>query len=102
MILIIVVILIDLAKVYNEKYLKAKIKYYINANFNGDKISKEGFQSIFLPVISIHFVFRTSKIECFWISLNTLKEKIPKYFTEKLQILCDDKCVLMILKNKVF
>ena len=91
--MIIVVILIDLAKVYNEKYLKAKIKYYIKANFNGDKISKEGSQWIYLPVILIHFAFRTSKIQCFWINLNTLlkKKKIPKYFPEKLQILCDDK-----------
>ena len=91
--MIIVVILIDLAKAYNEKYLKAKIKYYINANFNGDKISREGSQWIYLSVILIHFVFRTNKIECFWINLNTLlkKKKIPKYFPEKLQILCDDK-----------
>ena len=48
--------------VYNEKYLKAKIKSYngkINTNFHNNKIPKEGFECICLPVILINSVFRT-------------------------------------------
>ena len=39
----------DSEPVYNEKYLKAKIKYYngkINTNFHSNKIPKEDSQSI--------------------------------------------------------
>ena len=41
----------DSEHVYNEKYLKTKIKYYkrkINTNFHGDEIPKEGSQCICL------------------------------------------------------
>ena len=61
----------DSEPVYNEKYLKAKIKSYdgnINTNFYNNKIPKEGFQFICLSVILIYSVFRTSKIiilKCF-------------------------------------
>ena len=40
----------DSESVYNEKYLKAKIKSYngkINTNFGNNKIPKEGSQCIF-------------------------------------------------------
>ena len=50
--------------VYNEKYLKAKIKSYdgkINRNFQNNKIPKEDSQYICLSVVSINFVFITSK-----------------------------------------
>ena len=46
----------DNEPVYNEKYLKAKIKYYngkINTNFHNNEIPKEGFQCICLSVILI-------------------------------------------------
>ena len=46
----------DSKSVYNEKYVKAKIKFYngkINTNFHDDKIPKEGSQFICLSVILI-------------------------------------------------
>ena len=52
----------DSEPVYNEKYLKAKIKSYngkIKVKFHKNKIPKEGSQCIFLSVILINFVFRT-------------------------------------------
>ena len=54
----------DSKSVYNEKYLKAKIKSYkgkINTNFHNIKIPKEGSQFICLVVILIDPVFRTGK-----------------------------------------
>ena len=50
--------------VYNEKYLKAKMKSYngkIDTNFHNNRIPKEGSQFIFLLVILIDYVFRTGK-----------------------------------------
>ena len=53
--------------IYNDKYLKAKLKSFngkINKNFNKYKIPKEGAQLICLSVILINFVFRTV-LKCF-------------------------------------
>ena len=50
--------------VYNEKYLKAKIKSYnrkINTNFHNNEILREGSQFICLSVILIDSIFRISK-----------------------------------------
>ena len=52
----------DSEPVYNEKYLKAKIKSYdwkLNTNFRDNKIPKEGSQ--FISVLLIDSVFRTGK-----------------------------------------
>ena len=49
---------------FNEKYLKAKIKSYhgkINTNVHKNKITKEGSQFICLSVILIDSVFRAAK-----------------------------------------
>ena len=54
----------DSEPVYNEKYIKTKIKSYegsINTDFHGDKVPKEGSQYICLSVILIDSVFRTGK-----------------------------------------
>ena len=54
----------DSEPVYNEKYLKAKIKSYngkINTNFHNSKIPKEVSQFIFLLVVLNDYVFRTGK-----------------------------------------
>ena len=54
----------DCEPVYNEKYLKAKIKSYngkINTSFCNNKIPKEGSQFICLSVILIDSVFRSGK-----------------------------------------
>ena len=50
--------------VYNEKYLKAKLKFCngkINTNFDHNKIAREGSQSICLSVILINFLFKTGE-----------------------------------------
>ena len=54
----------DSEPVYNEKYLRAKIKSYngkVNTNFHNNKISKEGPQFICLSVVLIDSVFRTGR-----------------------------------------
>ena len=54
----------DSNPVYNEKYMKIKIKFYdgkINANFHNIKIPKEGFQCICLSVILIDSVCKKDK-----------------------------------------
>ena len=54
----------DSEPVYNEKYLRTKIKSdegKISAKFQGDKIPKKVSQCICLSVILIDSVFRTGK-----------------------------------------
>ena len=54
----------DSETVYNEDCLKAEIKFCngkIKKNFHNNKIPKEGSQFIYLCVILIDSVFRTSK-----------------------------------------
>ena len=54
----------DSKPVYNEKYLKSKIKSYtgkINTNFHNNKIPKEGSQCICLSVMLIDSVYRKDK-----------------------------------------
>ena len=84
----------DSEPVYNEKYLKAKIKSYngkISTNLHDNKIPKEGSQLICLSVILINSVFRTGKNyyprvfleECKFV----VKEKmIPKYIIDDTEI----------------
>ena len=51
----------DSNPVYNEKYIKTKIKSYdwkINTNFHNNKIPKEGSQCICLSVILIDSVYK--------------------------------------------
>ena len=55
----------DSEPVYNEKYLKAKIKSYygkINTNVQNNKILKEGTQCICLSVILNDYVFKGDSI----------------------------------------
>ena len=52
----------DSDSVYNEKYVKAKLKSYngkINSNFHNNKITTESSPYICLSVVLIDFVFRT-------------------------------------------
>ena len=49
---------------YNEKYLKAKMKSYngkITTNFHNNKIPKEGSKFIWFWIILIDSVFRIGK-----------------------------------------
>ena len=77
----------DSEPVYNEKYIKTKIKSYegkINKNFHGGKVPKESSQYICLLVILIDSVFRTGKNYYLQVLLeeckHVVKEKnMPKY-----------------------
>ena len=54
----------DSKPLYNEIYLKTKIKSYngkTNTNFHDSKTAKEGSQLIFLSVILIDSIFRKDK-----------------------------------------
>ena len=78
----------DSEPVYNEKYLKPKIKSYIgklNTNFHDDKIPKEGSQFICLSVILIDSVFKTGKDYC------------PEVFLEECKYVVKEKRFLSIL-----
>ena len=53
----------DSKPVYNGKYLKTKIKSYngkINTNFHNNKIAKESSQFIYLTLILVDYVYKTS------------------------------------------
>ena len=84
----------DSESVYNEKYLKAKIKSYngkINTNFHNNKIPKEGSNFICLSVILIDSVFRTGKNYYPQVFLEECKffvkeKKIPKYIIDDIAI----------------
>ena len=80
--------------VYNEEYLKAKIKSYngkINTNFHNNKIAEEGFQFICLSVVLIDSVFRTGKNYYPQVFLEECKyvvkeKKMPQYITDHINI----------------
>ena len=82
----------DSELVYNEKYLKAKIKSYsgkINTNFHNNKIPKEGSQFICLSVTLINSVFRTGK------------NYYPQVFLEECKYVVKEKKVPKILMKKI-
>ena len=89
----------DSEPVYNEKYLKAKIKSYnrkINTNFHNYKIPKEGSQFISLSVILIDFVFRTGENYYPQVFLEECKDvvnekRIPKYVIGDIEICNSDR-----------
>ena len=84
----------DSEPVYDETYLKAKIKSYkgkTNTNVHNNKIPKESSQFISLPIILIDSVLRTGNNyypqvvleECEYI----VQEKtMPEYITDDLEI----------------
>ena len=87
----------DEKQVYNEKYLKAKIKSYkgkINTIFYNNKIPKEGSQFICLSVILIDSVFRMGKNyypqlfseECKYV---VKEKKMPKCIIDDIEISSD-------------
>ena len=87
----------DSDPVYNEKYLKAKMKSYngkINTNFHNNKISKEGSQCICLPVLLIDSVFRTGNnyypqvflVECKYV---VKEKKMSEYIIDDIKISSD-------------
>ena len=87
----------DSKPVYNEKYLKAKIKSYngkINTNFHNNKIPKEGSQFIYLSVILIDSDFRTGKNYYPQVFLEKCKyivkeRRMPEYINDDIEIFSD-------------
>ena len=87
----------DSKPVYNEKYVKAKIKSYngkIKTNFYNNKIPREGSQFICLSVILIDSVFRAGKNYYPQVFLEECKyavkeKKIPKYIIDNIEIASD-------------
>ena len=67
--------------VYNEKYLRTKIKSYngkINTIFNNNKIPEKGSQCICLSVIWINLFIEKIKtiiLKCLWKNVNMLFKK---------------------------
>ena len=62
----------DIEPIYNEKYLKPKLKCFNGktiTNFHDNKILKEGSQFVCLSVISIVFLFITHKTYYLQVSL---------------------------------
>ena len=87
----------DSKPVYNEKYLKAKIKSYngkINTNFHNHKISKEGSRCICLSVILMNSVSRSGKSYYHQVFLEQCKYvvkdiKKPEDITDDTEIFSD-------------
>ena len=87
----------DSEPVYNEKYLKAKIKSCngkINTNFHDNRIQREGSQFICLSVILIDSVFRTGKNYYPQVFLEYCKyvvkeNRIPKYIIDIIEVSSD-------------
>ena len=84
----------DIEPVYNEKYLKAKIKSYdekINTNFYNKKMPKEGSQFICLSVVLFNSVFRTRKNYYPQVFLEECKyankqKQMPEYITDNIEV----------------
>ena len=82
---------------YNEKYIKAKIKSHngkININVCNNKMPKEGSQLICLSAILINSVFRKGKNDYFQVFLEECKyvvkeKRMAKYITGDIQISSD-------------
>ena len=73
--------------VYNEKYLKTKVKSYnenTNTNFHDNKIPKEGSEFICLSVILIDSVFKTGKNYYAQVFLEEYKCVVKKRFLSTL------------------
>ena len=87
----------DSETVYNEKYLKAKIKpnnKKTNTSFHGNKIPREDSQFICISVILIGFAFRSGKNYYPQVLLEEYKyvvkeKKIPTYIIDNIEISSD-------------
>ena len=83
----------DSELVYNEKYLKTKIKSYngkIYTNFHNNKILKEGSQCIFLSVLLVESVYKEDKNYYPQVFLEECKcvvkeKKMPTFITDGIE-----------------
>ena len=88
----------DSTPVYNENYLKTKIKPYnrkIDRNVHNNKTPKEGSQSIYLSVILIDLVYRKNEDYYPQVFLEECKyavkeEKMSKFITDDKEIFSVD------------
>ena len=65
----------------NEEYLKSKTKSYegkSSTNFHGDKLPTEGSQYIFVSIILIDSVLRSSRNYYPWVFLREWKRIVKK------------------------
>ena len=83
---------------YNEKYLKTKIKSHngiISTNFHNNKIQEEGSQLIYWTVILINSIFKANKNyyphpQVFLEEHKyVVKKKVPKYIIDDIEISSD-------------
>ena len=93
----------DSNPVYNEKYIRTKIKSYngkINANFHNNKIPKEGSQCIYLSVILTDSVYKKDKNYYPQVFLEECKYVVKE--KRRLNLLLTTwKFLLMILMKKI-
>ena len=97
----------DSEPVYNEKYLKAKIKSYygkINTNIQNNKVLKEGTQCICLSVILNDYVFKAESNYFIQVFLEdckyVVKEKtMYKHIIDDVQISFDSDIENLVEKN---
>ena len=88
----------DSKPVYNDKYIKTKIKSYngkINTNFHNNNIPKEGSQCICLSLILIESVYKKDKNYYPQVFLEECKyvvkeKKKSKFITDNKEISSDD------------
>ena len=83
----------DSKPVYNEKYIKTKIKSCnekINTNFHNNEIPKEGSQCICLSVILIDSVYKKDK-NCY-----------PQVFLEECKYVVKEKKKSKFINDKVY
>ena len=79
--------------VYNEKYLKTKKKSFdgkIHTNFHNNKILKESSHCIYLSVILIDSIFRTSN------------NYYPQVFLERYKYIKEKRCPSILLTTQKF
>ena len=89
---------LDREALYNEQYLKAKIKSFngkVNTNFHYNKIPKKDSKFIYLSVILIDSVCRACKNYYPQVFVEECKyfvkeKKMPEYITDNIEISSDD------------
>ena len=85
---------LDSGPVYDDKYIKTKIKSYngrINANFHGSKIQKKGVHCVYLPVILLNSVVKIGKnyyLQVFLEECKYIKKeyKMKKFVNDELEL----------------
>ena len=96
----------DSKLIYNEKYLKAKVKSYNGKNFHSNKIPKDGPQYISLSVNLLDSIFRTGRNYYTQVFLEECKyvikeKKISRYIIDDAEISSDSDEETLLEKNQM-